>query len=120
MNNEALRIHGIHDLRLGEEPVPQPKDGEALLRVTAVGVCGSDVHWFTEGGIGGTYLEEPLILGHEFCAVVESVPLKGKRVTVEPAIPCGECDFAAKANLMCARIFALPARWGLMVHCGNI
>ncbi len=95
---KALRIHGIHDLRLGEEPVPQPKDGEALLRVTAVGVCGSDVHWFTEGGIGGTYLEEPLILGHEFCAVVESGPLKGKRVTVEPAIPCGECEFCREGK----------------------
>jgi len=90
---KALRIHGIHDLRIAEESLPQPQTGEALLRVTAVGVCGSDVHWFSEGGIGGAFLEEPLILGHEFCAVVESGHLKGQRVTVEPAIPCGHCEF---------------------------
>lgn len=95
---KALRIHGIHDLRLAEEPIPEAKDGEALLRVTAVGVCGSDVHWFSEGGIGSDKLKEPLILGHEFAAVVESGPLKGKRVAVEPAIPCGECEFCLEGN----------------------
>ncbi len=89
---KTLRIHGIHDLRISEEPIPQPAANEALLRITAIGICGSDVHWYSEGGIGGTYLKEPLVLGHEFCAVVESGPLKGKRVTVDPAIPCGECE----------------------------
>ncbi len=95
---KALRIHGIHDLRLAEEETPQPAPGEALIRVTAVGICGSDVHWFSEGGIGGAVLTEPLILGHEFSAVVESGALRGKRVTVDPAIPCGKCEFCLEGN----------------------
>lgn len=95
---KTLRIHGIHDLRISEEPIPQPSPSESLLRVTAIGICGSDVHWYSEGGIGGTYLQEPLVLGHEFCAVVESGPLKGKRVTVDPAIPCGVCEFCLEGK----------------------
>ncbi|MEI7988790.1 MAG: zinc-binding dehydrogenase [Chloroflexota bacterium] len=97
---KALRIHGIHDLRLSDEAVPQPKEGEVLLRVTAVGICGSDVHWFSEGGIGGAFLPkgDSLILGHEFCAVIESGPRKGERVTVDPAIPCGKCEFCLEGK----------------------
>jgi L-iditol 2-dehydrogenase len=85
-------------MRMAEETMPEVKTGEALLRVTAVGVCGSDVHWFSEGGIGGAKLSAPLILGHEFAAVVESGSLKGKRVAVEPAIPCGKCEFCLEGN----------------------
>ena len=48
----ALRLHDKGDLRLHEEPVPTPGDDEVLVRVTAVGLCGSDLHWFNEGAIG--------------------------------------------------------------------
>jgi L-iditol 2-dehydrogenase len=86
---KALRLHATGDLRLHDEPVPAPAEGEALLRVTAVGVCGSDLQWFSQSGIGDARLEQPLVLGHEFAAVrVEG----GQRVAVDPAIPCGECE----------------------------
>ena len=49
---KALRLHGPGDLRLHDEPPPEPAAGEALLRIAAVGLCGSDRHWFTEGAIG--------------------------------------------------------------------
>jgi L-iditol 2-dehydrogenase len=42
---QVARIHGAGDMRLHEEPMPVPGDSEALVRITAVGVCGSDVHW---------------------------------------------------------------------------
>lgn len=90
---KALRLHGIGDLRLHEEPVPVPGDGEVLLRVTAVGICGSDLHWFEEGNIGDAGLAHPLVLGHEFAAVIESGPRRGERVAVDPALPCGHCEF---------------------------
>ncbi len=88
----VLRLHGVGDLRLHDEPEPTPGDGEALLRVTAVGLCGSDRHWFVEGSIGDVVLERPLVLGHELAGVVESGERKGERVAVDPADPCERCE----------------------------
>jgi L-iditol 2-dehydrogenase len=86
---KALRLHATGDLRLHDEPIPTPGEGEELVRVKAVGVCGSDLHWFSEAGIGDAQLERPLVLGHEFACVTEN----GESVVVDPAIPCGECEF---------------------------
>ena len=88
---KTLRLHGIGDLRLHDEPAPAPVGDEALLRIGAVGLCGSDRHWFAEGGIGDAQLSEPLVLGHEFVATVESGPRTGERVAVDPAKPCHAC-----------------------------
>lgn len=87
----VVRLHAPGDLRLHEEPIPTPGDGEVLLRVTSVGLCGSDRHWFLHGSIGGTGIQAPLVLGHEFAGVVASGPDAGRRVVAEPAIPCGRC-----------------------------
>jgi L-iditol 2-dehydrogenase len=65
-----------------------------LLRVTAVGVCGSDLHWFSEGAIGDARVEHPLVLGHEFTALTES----GRRVAVDPAIACQQCEFCLEGH----------------------
>jgi L-iditol 2-dehydrogenase len=88
---KALRLHGAGDLRLHDEPSPVPAAGEVLLRVTAVGLCGSDRHWFDEGGIGDAVLTRPLVLGHEFAGVIETGSRAGERVAVDPAIPCARC-----------------------------
>ena len=88
----ALRLHPDRLLRLHDEPVPEPGPGEALIRVTAVGLCGSDRHWVVDGGIGDAVLDTPLVLGHEFAGVVEQGSLRGRRVAVDPAIPCGSCE----------------------------
>jgi L-iditol 2-dehydrogenase len=84
----ALRLHGAGDVRLHEEERPRPAAGEALVRVSAVGLCGSDLHWFGEGGIGETHLVRPLVLGHEIAGVTED----GRRVAVDPAVPCEACE----------------------------
>ncbi len=67
----------------------------------AVGLCGSDAHWFREGSIGDAVLGDGLVLGHEFSAVIESGPRAGQRVAVDPAIPCLECEqcVAGRPNL---------------------
>jgi L-iditol 2-dehydrogenase len=90
---KVLRLHGIDDLRLNEEPKPKPGPGEVLLRVTAVGICGSDLEWLSEGGIGDAHLDRPLVLGHEFAGVIESGPRRGERVAVDPASNCNACEW---------------------------
>ena len=94
----VLRLHGAGDLRLHTEPDPVPGPGEALLRVTAVGLCGSDLHWFVEAGIGDAQLARPLVLGHEFAGVIENGERRGERVAVDPAVPCGACEFCLEGN----------------------
>ena len=60
--------------------------------MTAVGLCGSDLHWFEDGRIGDDGVEEPFVLGHEMGGVIASGERAGQRVVVEPAFPCGRCD----------------------------
>ena len=65
--------------------------GESIVRITSVGLCGSDLHWFTEGAIGDAALTKPLVLGHEIAGIVVSGPLAGRTVGLDPAQPCGHC-----------------------------
>jgi len=95
---QVARIHGAGDVRLHEEPMPAPRPGEALVKVTAVGVCGSDVHWFREGHIGADRIEQPLVLGHECAGVIESGPRRGERVAIDPAQACGRCRDCEEGN----------------------
>ena len=91
---KVARLHSISDIRLDEEPIPTPGPDETLVRVKAVGLCGSDLHWFSEAGIGDTQLSKPLVLGHEFAGVTEA----GQRVAVDPAMPCGKCEPCLAGN----------------------
>ena len=88
----AARLHAVGDLRLTDEPVPDPGPGENLVQVTAVGICGSDLHWWGEGGIGDATLSRPLVLGHEAAGVIADGPRRGERVAIDPAIPDGTCQ----------------------------
>ncbi len=91
---KSVRLHGAGNLQIHDEPVPVSGVGEKLVRVKAVGVCGSDLHWFSEGSIGDAKLEHPLILGHEFAGATED----DQRVAIDPAIPCGYCEFCEHGN----------------------
>jgi len=101
MENKMLvsRLYATGDMRMEEEPLPVPGTGEVLLKVAVVGVCGSDVHYFIDGGIGSAKVTEPIIMGHEFSArVVGSGPgvsglTEGQLVSVEPGIECGQCEY---------------------------
>ncbi|MCC9176660.1 NAD(P)-dependent alcohol dehydrogenase [Arthrobacter sp. zg-Y750] len=84
-------------LTVEERPVPQPGAGEVLVRVAAVGVCGSDVHYYRHGRIGPFVVEDSLVLGHEASGTVAAVgpgvdPERiGQRVSIEPQKPCRKC-----------------------------
>ena len=101
---KSVRLHGTGNLQIHEEPVPVARAGEALVRVKAVGVCGSDLHWFAEGSIGDAKLDHPLVLGHEFAGMTQD----GQRVAIDPAIPCGNCEYCVHGhpNLCANLIFA--------------
>jgi len=96
---KAVKWYAPRDMRLVDVDEPVPQAHEALIRVESVGVCGSDLHYYLEGRIGATRITEPLVLGHEYAGIVESVgadadqSLVGKRVAVEPGIPCGKCEW---------------------------
>ena len=96
--HSVARLHGTGDIRVAGEPVRAPGAGESLVRVEAVGLCGSDLHWYEEGGIGDARLESPLVVGHEFAGVVEGGPLDGRLVAVDPALHCGRCDRCLEGN----------------------
>jgi L-iditol 2-dehydrogenase len=86
-------------MELRQAPTPSlsgPRD--VLLRIDTLGVCGSDMHYYTQGRIGPQVVEFPHILGHELAATVVEVGaevkslLPGQRVAVDPLVACGECD----------------------------
>ncbi len=95
MRASVLVEQGVIELQ--ERPVPAPADGEVLVRVASVGVCGSDVHYYKEGRIGGFVVEQPLVLGHEVSGQVVAVgrgvaeSRVGERVAIDPQRPCGHC-----------------------------
>lgn len=98
MTMRALRLKALGEFELVEEPRPEPGPGESLVRVSAVGLCGSDLHWFSQGGIGDAVLSRPLVLGHEFGGTVDGGSLDGCRVAVDPAIPCQHCARCREGN----------------------
>lgn len=96
---QAASLTGIRHMQTVDVPAPalvQPDD--VLLRLAVVGICGSDVHYYTTGRIGSQVVQYPFIVGHECAAVVERVGTAvqrvrpGDRVAVEPAVACGTCD----------------------------
>jgi L-iditol 2-dehydrogenase len=95
----VARLHGAKDLRVGDEAVPAAAAGHSLVRVTAVGICGSDLHWYEDGGIGQARVgDRPLVVGHEFAGVIEGGPRHGQRVAVDPNIACEACDLCSRGH----------------------
>ena len=98
MRNHAAVLYAPHDVRLEERPMPQIGPNDVLVEVKAVGVCGSDVHYYEHGRIGSYVVRQPLILGHEAAGVIVAVGADvdqsrvGERVAIEPGIPDGTCE----------------------------
>jgi L-iditol 2-dehydrogenase len=107
----------LNEIEVEKRPVPEPGPGQVLVEVSAVGVCGSDVHWFTEGRIGELVVDGPLVLGHEAAGVVRKLGPGvsrlsiGQRVALEPGVPCRRCRACRSGQYnLCPdiRFFATP------------
>jgi L-iditol 2-dehydrogenase len=96
---KAVQLSSIRTFDFGVVPDPRiVNDTDVLVRIATVGVCGSDMHYYTTGRIGTQVVQFPFIIGHEAAGVVEKTGKKvsrvhaGQRIALDPAVSCGECD----------------------------
>ena len=92
-------LAGIRHFRLVEAPAPViSKESDVLVRIKMVGVCGSDVHYYTDGRIGSQAISFPFPIGHEAAGIVAAIGSgvrrvkPGDRIAIDPALSCGSCD----------------------------
>ena len=102
MQTRVCRLYGQNDLRIETETVARPAKNDVLVRVGAGGVCGSDMHYYFDGGIGLIRVREPIILGHEAAGTIldtgsdVSGLVPGQKVAINPSRPCGTCQYCAQ------------------------
>ncbi|MDQ2731350.1 MAG: alcohol dehydrogenase catalytic domain-containing protein, partial [Armatimonadota bacterium] len=96
---KVMKLTGLRQMAMEEEPMPVlSRDDEVLIKMERVGICGSDVHYFDEGGIGSQRVQFPWTVGHEGGGIVEAVGAAvtrvkpGDRIALDPALSCGACD----------------------------
>jgi L-iditol 2-dehydrogenase len=96
---KAAYLTGLRRVEVRQAPPPRPVGPrDALLRIDSLGICGSDIHYYTQGRIGPQVVQFPQILGHEFGATVADVGAEvqtirpGQRVAIDPLVACGKCD----------------------------
>ncbi len=96
--NVAL-MHEPYDIEIVERDMPKVGPKDVLIKMMAVGVCGSDVHYYAHGRVGEFVVEKPIVLGHECAGMVAQVGDEvtdfkvGDRVAIEPGEPCRECEY---------------------------
>ena len=101
---QSVVLHKRLDLRIEEQAMPSPGPGEVLVRIERGGICGTDLHYYNHGGFGAFQIIEPMTLGHEIAGKVEALgagvswPTVGTMVAVNPASPCGKCEFCHKGR----------------------
>jgi len=99
METRACVLYAQEDVRIETREVGAVGPQQVLVRIGAGGVCGSDIHYYWEGGIGTIRVSEPIIMGHEVAGTVEAVGKNvtrvrpGDRVALSPSRPCGQCKF---------------------------
>src|SRR6185503_11754319 len=104
-------------IEMEERPIPTPAPGDVLIRVSSVGVCGSDTHYYRHGRVGSFVVEGPLVLGHEAAGTIVGVgefvhPERiGERVSIEPQRPDPNTEETRRGHYnLCPhmRFFATP------------
>lgn len=107
-STRLARLYGARDLRVEAAEVAESGKGEVLVKMAAAGICGSDLHYYQDGGFGPVRVREPIIPGHEAAGYVAALGsdvrglAPGDLVAINPSQPCGECRFC---------------REGLAIHC---
>jgi L-iditol 2-dehydrogenase len=125
MLNPSAVLHGPHDVRIEDRPVPKPAPSQVLVEIAAVGICGSDVHYYEHGRSGDYVLRDPMIIGHESAGTVIDVGdgvdrnRVGELVALEPGVPCRSCTQCLRGRYnLCPRVvfFATPSADGSISH----
>lgn len=103
MKNRIAKLVGIRKVEIFEEELPPLKEDEVIVAISSVGICGSDMHYFLEGGLGTFKQPLPMHIGHEPAGVVVDSfgPIgfeKGERVVIEPGLACGYCEWCLKGR----------------------
>ena len=99
MESLVCRLHTVRQLRIETEKVPDPGKNEIRVALGAGGICGSDLHYYHDGGIGRIRVREPIIVGHEAAGWVEQIGagvigyVPGDLIAINPSLPCHECKF---------------------------
>ncbi len=95
----SVQLTGLEEMRLAEIGKPDIEgEDDVLIRVKSIGVCGSDVHYYSEGRIGSQVVEYPFLVGHECSGIVEKCGsgvtrvVPGDLVVIDPSVHCGHCD----------------------------
>jgi L-iditol 2-dehydrogenase len=100
-------LAAVGQIALIDAPVPTPGPGQVLVRLRAVGICGSDVHYYADGRIGDAVAPLPFVLGHEPAGEVVALGAgvrglaEGQRVALEPALSCGHCAMCLTGRPNC-------------------
>ena len=125
MTNLSAVLHSPHDLRIEDRAIPEPGPGQVQVAVEAVGICGSDVHYYEHGRIGPHVVRAPMIVGHESAGRITAVGAGvapdrvGTLVALEPGVPCRRCEQcrAGRYNLCPdVQFFATPPVDGSMAQ----
>jgi L-iditol 2-dehydrogenase len=125
----TAELTGLRQFRMTEHAVPDPGPGEVQVRVGAVGVCGSDLHSYSEGAVGDTPCVYPMVLGHEPAGVVLQTGAgvtgwsPGDRAILEPALYCYHCEFCLSGHHnVCAnlRFMSNPGEPGFFREYANL
>jgi L-iditol 2-dehydrogenase len=103
MKNRVARLVKVGKIKIFEEELPALKENEVLVAIKSVGICGSDMHYFLEGGLGNFKQSLPMEIGHESSGVViecfdKNEFKKGDRVAIEPGRPCFYCRWCLKGK----------------------
>ena len=114
-------LHEVRRFRMTEGPCPDPGPGEVQVRVRSVGICGSDLHYYEDGGIGPVKHPLPIVLGHEPTGEVHKIGTgvtglsQGDRAMLEPAVYCYHCEFCRSGSHHCCsniRFYSSPPEPG--------
>ncbi|HMS22635.1 MAG TPA: alcohol dehydrogenase catalytic domain-containing protein [Candidatus Levybacteria bacterium] len=103
MKNKIVKLEKVGKIKIYEEDMPSLKEGEVLVEIKAVGICGSDMHYFLHGGLGSFKQKMPMEMGHEAAGIVidsfdKNIFKKGDRVAIEPGKPCLVCEWCLKGK----------------------
>ncbi len=116
----AVVVHAPHDLRVEDFALETPGPGEVEVTIERGGICGSDLHYYHDGGFGTVRIKAPMVLGHEIAGRVTAVGpgvtrvAEGMRVAVNPGRACGTCRFCERgmqAHCLEMRFFGSAMRF---------